>query len=377
MPEQSSASTERVQAAVSGGGCYRIYSDFAAESERIRRIHRQEILSFPKVVRDLAKHYLTKRLIIINRTPVKIDPRFGRPVPYLAFWFADGFGLDGKTAGQLGLSLSYISLCVSVRDDIMDGDVVASPASDMAHAAKGHSEPPAAHWYLANEYYNRYLEIFGRIFPPESGIWHVLLRCLKSWNEYEKWDLEQARKLGPGRASGMADPLSDEFLSKSSQYLVAITLPSIAATALLTGNGAKMPQLERFLRYYCMGWKILDDLRDWNKDVAAPNLNNSSVLHCAQRAGYNFDPRDSTSKLSMLTQPGFADRVYGRVLGLFKAARSEAAGLNCQYATSFMDSQISFHTDEWDYLARVQGEFRQALCRYLYKLQPKAAAAKT
>ena len=61
-------------------------------------------------------------------------------------------------------------------------------------------------------------------------------------------------------------------------YLVAITLPSIAAIAILSKQHSRIANIRNFLKNYCMGWKIADDLRDWRRDLNMPNYNDSTVI---------------------------------------------------------------------------------------------------
>src|SRR5215203_4350169 len=101
-----------------------IYSNYEDKLNWLINKHRKELLVLPASISSIAKYYLTKRLLILTQKPLAIDRRLGRPIPYLAYWFANIFGLDDqKVVRQLGLTLSYISLAVSAKDDLVDGRI--------------------------------------------------------------------------------------------------------------------------------------------------------------------------------------------------------------------------------------------------------------
>ena len=227
---------------------HEIYSIFQKLNRRIKDIHYVETKQFPDQIKPLAEYYVTKRLNILN-PPTRVDSRKGMPIPYLAYWVSDIFGLkDENMITDLGLSLIYISLVVSVRDDLVDNKLW----SEHAHVC------------LANLYYDKYYSILKRIIDTPSPFWSLLLDCLNEWGKYESWSFLN-------KYNDQVDPLSERFLMGSSSYLVAITLPTVAAISFITNNEAKIPNLQKFLRNYWMGWKVMDDFRDWKKDLNTPN----------------------------------------------------------------------------------------------------------
>lgn len=330
-----------------------IYANYEGIQRWIADRHRQELAFFPPSISPLAVHYLTKRLFILTEKPVKIDPRFGRPIPYLAFWFADAFGLDDiEVVKNLGLSLSYISLSVSIRDDLLDGRTNLNGIRPSEHACV----------CLANTYYDKYFQIFKDMSHLEPKFWYILADCLNKWSRHESWgflfsDNERA-----------FNPLSKEFLTESSSYLVAITLPTMAAIALLTGNEKKIALMTRFLKHYWMGWKIVDDIRDWQKDLSVPNFNRSSVLYYAiMAAGDRQRKLDIDSVTNMFLDEDFVRHIYGTLLKYYRTARQEALSFNSSCLIEFMDTQIDFHKDQMDYLLKSKFDFNRRLMDILSK----------
>lgn len=328
---------------------HEIYSDFREEVKCLGNRHKHELGFFPKEILALARHYHTKRLMILNDI-VEFDPRLGRPVPYLAYWFADALGLKEKeTVRQLGASLMYISLCVSIRDDLQDGR---TPVA-------GKLLPEHAYVCLANIYYSKYFYIFKRIFPAESEFWHVLSSCLNGWSEYESWSFIFNR-------DNDINPLSDSFLRKSSRYLVAITLPTFAAAAMLTKNHAKIPQISRFLEHYCMGWKIVDDIRDWQKDLQVRNYNHSSVLnYCMKKLGTTRLNRGDVT--SVLSGENASRDIYNTIVRLYGIAKRDVQSFDSSYLARFMDTQIEFHMEEKNNLHVLREEFNTNIGNILTK----------
>jgi hypothetical protein len=328
-----------------------IYSNYNDKLEWLINKHRKELSILPASISSLAKYYLTKRLLILMQKPLIIDRRFGRPIPYLAYWFANAFGLDNeKIVRQLGLTLSYISLAVSARDDLLDGRIHLGRKVVSEHA----------HVCLTNMYYDKYFRIFKSILAPESEFWYILSCCLNNWSNYERWSFLF-------NSDDKINPLSKKFLSESSSYLVAITLPTITATAILTGNQDKIPQITKFLRHYWMGWKIVDDIRDWQKDLKLSNFNHSSVLY------YVKSKLDKQCKLnaeivtSMFLDDLFVKDIYEAIFYWYRAAKQDATYFDYPTLIAFMDSQIEFHTSERDYLLRSKVQFSEHISQILQK----------
>src|SRR5215213_714156 len=318
-----------------------IYSDFRNEVKRLERRHDRELVSFPRQIGAIAHYYLNKRLLILNDKDIEFDERLGRPVPYLAFWFADAFGLkDKQTIRQLAASLMYISLWVSIRDDLQDGRAAVGGKTVCEHA----------YVYLANIYYSKYTDIFREMFPPESRFWYILTDCLDQWWKYNSWSFLFSY-------NNNTDPLSKMFLSKASSYLPAIILPTLAAIALLTKNHMKIPLVAGFLKHYWMGWKIVDDIRDWEKDLKVRNYNHSSILYYSLKKASKqsrFGPEDV---ISTFLDENSIKKIYNAMLEFYKAARRDAQKVGSVYVSKFMDTQIEFHSDERDCLLRSRLQF--------------------
>jgi hypothetical protein len=318
-----------------------IYSDFRNEVKQLQRRHNSELVSFPKQIGAIAHYYLSKRLLILNDKDIEFDARLGRPVPYLAFWFADAFGLkDKQTIRQLAASLMYISLWVSIRDDLQDG----------RRAINGKIPSEYAYFCLASIYYSKYINIFRDMFPSRSRFWYILANCLDQWCKYDCWSFLFAY-------NSNTNPLSEKFLSKASSYLPAIMLPTLAAIALTTRNHTKIPLVAEFLKHYWMGWKIVDDIRDWQKDLKVQKYNHSSVLYYSFKKAAKQPRLDSEDVISTFSDENSVKKIYNAILKFYKAARHDAQKLGSVYLSKFMDTQIEFHADERDCLLRSRLQF--------------------
>jgi hypothetical protein len=302
----------------------KIYSEFSDVLLWIRDKHRQELSEFPKSLRTLAEYYLKTRLAILNDDPITIDPRFGRPFPYLVFWFANSFGFKKpEVINELALSLSYISLTVSLRDDLHDEKV-----SDLHN-----------HVCLANLYFEKYYNIFKNFINGKSKFWYVYSSCLNEWAKYEIWNILF-------NYENYINPLSETFLKESSRYLVAITLPSLAALAVLTRNEGKIGYILDYLRHYWMGWKIVDDLRDWEIDLHKAKLNHSCVLYYALKKAKRRYELEKEYVISILLSTDSIDAIYNAIQGFYIAAKHDISVFNSGSLDKFMDTQISFYDDE-------------------------------
>jgi hypothetical protein len=324
---------------------HQIYSDFRNEVRQLQKTHSRELASFPKEISAIACYYLRKRLLILNDKDIEFDGRLGRPVPYLAFWFADAFGLkDKQIIRQLAASLMYISLWISIRDDLQDGRAAINGKIVCEHA----------YVCLANIYFSKYINTFREMFPPESRFWYILTNCLDQCWKYESWSFLFSY-------NNNTDPLSEKFLSKASSYLPAIMLPTLAAIALVTRNHKKIPLVAEFLKHYWMAWKIVDDIRDWQKDLKVRRYNHSSVLYYSLRKAAKPPRLGPEDVISTFSDENSIKKIYNAMLEFYKAARHDAKMLRAVYLSKFMDLQIEFHADERDSLLTSRLEFFRSL----------------
>jgi hypothetical protein len=328
-----------------------IYSRFSDTLSWISRKHSQELDMFPREISSIADYYLKKRLLILTQEPVKVDPRLGDPLPFLALWFADSFGLSNKLlVNKLALTLSYAAIIVSVRDDLIDGRAVIDGRMGSEHA----------YIATANFYYDKYYDIFKAVFPPESIFWSILCNCLNEWSQYETWSFIFNRG-----AKKIFNPLSRKFLVNSSRYLVAITFPTIAAIAILTENQLKLDRIRKFLTDYYAGFRIADDLRDWPEDLNAPNYNHSSVIYSMLSKRIPNQNFDTVSALNMFLNKDFLLRIYGTVINLYQAAKKDIAAFKSRYLEEFMDTQIEFYTDARHIALDRRIQFNRSLIKIL------------
>lgn len=311
-----------------------IYSEFSDTLSWIAREHTRELYTLPKEVSSIAEYYLKKRLRILTNEPIRVDPRLGDPLPFLALWFADSFGLSNKrVVNKLALTLSYAAIIVSIRDDLIDGKAVVDGrmASEHAHIA------------TANFYYDKYYSVFKALFPSRSIFWSILCDCLNEWSRYETWSFIFNRE-----AKKVFNPLSQNFLLDSSRYLVAITVPTIAATSILTKNQSMLNGIRKFLTNYYAGFRIADDLRDWLEDLDAPKYNHSSVIYYMLSKRRSNQKFDTVSAINMFLNDDFVSRIYGTLISFYQAAKKDAAVFKSHYLQEFMDTQIEFYTEARD-----------------------------
>jgi hypothetical protein len=313
-----------------------IYADFKPQVDSFRSFFERELLDIPQKLVLLATYYLKERLFIVNKSTVKYDPRIGRPVPYLVFWFSDALQLGNEEiVNQLALSLYYISIVVSLKDDLVDGRVTL------------HGERVNEHCYVAltNYFYQKYYEIFTKYLPRQSIFWSILTESLNQWFDYETWSFlfERTDKLSP---------LSSSYLRASSRYLVAITYPTIAAIALLTKRHSKLAVLKDFLTNYCMGWKVVDDLRDWRKDFNILNYNHSTIIYQAMNFVDSGSQVDPCLTESMFLHKPFIVPIYESILKNFANAKNDVSSLKSKYLNEFIGTQKDFYRAERDSLLK-------------------------
>jgi len=327
--------------------CSEIYTDFSKDINWIRERIQEEIITCPNSLKSLAEYYVRKRLIILSdkaRT-IKFDPYLGRPVPYTVFWFAEAFGLTNKeVTRRLALGLVYSSIATTIRDDIIDNELL----SELSYFA------------LEKTYLHRYLAVFNELFNPDSKFWYYLVNCIKELARYESWNLTS-------NYEHSFDPFSESFLKESSRYFSAVVMPTLAALAIATNNERKIPIVRKFVKHFSMGWRIYDDLKDWRMDLKVKNLNHSSTLiYTLQNVGGKSKLNEEVVQ-SMFLSTDFVKKAYGAMLSFFRSARKDVSAFNCSYLSRFMDEQISFHTRKRDSILRSSSDFYKQLSKILSK----------
>jgi hypothetical protein len=323
-----------------------LYTDFASDIRWIKECIREEYETLPPAMRCVAHYYLTQRVKVLHdHDPLCPSHHLSpRPIPYLAFWFAHDFGLkDTQVRRLLGLSLVYVCLSSSPRDDLLDGSGFA----------------PGQQTHLTRWFWERHLCALRKLFSAESPIWHLVSKSTAEWERGDRWALSQSRHEA-------ADPLSATFLRDSSRYLAAMLFATLAAVVLLSNQAKKVSAIRRFVCYYCMGWRILDDLRDWRDDLEA-NIDTSSVLGFLRiRAGIpRSAPLTRALAVSLFSDHAVVSQIYSAMAGFCLAARREAEKLQAGFVTRFIDEQLLGYEAE---LARIRAErakFENSLDRLL------------
>jgi len=325
----------------------RLYTDFDPDIWWIQGRIRAGYETLPAAVQGVAWYYLTERIkVLCDRDPKcsahHLSPR---PIPYLALWFARAFGLeDARVRRLLGLSLVYVCLSSTPRDDLLDGSRFA----------------PHQQNYLARWFWEQYFHVLTKLFSVESPIWHVLSRCTADWARSDRWALYQNRHQ-------TAHPLSANFLRNTSKYLAALIFPTLAGVALLSNRPTKLDAIRRFAYNYCMGWRILDDLRDWQEDSLKANIDGSCVLSFLRiRAGIpRSKPLTRELAVSLLSDQAVVGQIYSAMTRFYLAARREAESLHAGYVTRFIDEQLQGHEAELARMTAEKAKFRNSLAQLL------------
>lgn len=245
-------------------------------------------------------------------------------MPYAAFWFADALGLeDERFQRRAGLSLVYSSLATTLSDDIVDG----SPGTDSNRAR------------LARLWSRRYLATLRTLFPSVGEFRRSAAWSDAEWRRYKGWS---SRPLG----TSSQRPFSEGFLGESSRYFVAVVLPTLGAVASASGKRTEVPRIERFLKLFSMGWRIFDDLMDWEKDLDMKGINRSSVLNYMRNRTAGGASPGRLAALSWFMSEDFIDDAYGALLGYLGRARKVAKGFGGGYLDEFMEQQVGFHKEK-------------------------------
>lgn len=319
----------------------RIYLDFSEDIAWIRRQIASSVDSLPPSLLPLAEYYTKGRLKVVKDSwAFKVeDPRMGRPIPYLAFWVADALGLTDKRLRRLsGLSLVYSSIATTIRDDIMD----TGPAN---YSGKAKLD---SLWSL------EYLHTLREVFPDQPGFRQVASAADAEWRKYKRWESNPSAGAHPW-------PFSADFLEESSRYYISCALPSLSAIAYAMGKTEDIPRIERYLREFSMGWKIFDDLMDWEKDLLVGQMNRSSVLiYFRNRMGHK-KALDRIDALSWFLSDEFVREAYAAMVSFYQRARRAVTWYGDSYLDRFLQEQISFQSEKRDSLLRSASATRSNL----------------
>lgn len=317
-----------------------IYSDFRDSVEYIVNQSKKDKTEILFNYRDISEYYFNTRLPLLNGSVV-VDRRIGAPIPYLAYWFSDAFGFkDRKIIDDFGLTLNYISIVNCARDDLVDGDLHFNNDEIVS---------------FSNIFYVKYYNIFKQVFPTTSPIWYIIAESMNYWAKCENWNYIYNHKVKD-------DSFAKPFLENSSKYLVAITFPTIAASAILSGQKDELASTLKFLQNYWMGWKIIDDLKDWKDDLYKSNYNQSSVLYYAiKRTNHLGIALDENSVCSLLMDERFVDEIYNSIAGYYNEAKNSISHLKSKYLTEFIDGQLDYNKSQIKYYNDMSSELYKTL----------------
>ena len=323
-----------------------IYTDFNSDVRWIKQTVRADLETLRPATQGVAHYYLTERIRVLDTTDHRCatHPLSPRPIPYLAFWFAHAFGLeDPHVRRLLGLCLVYACLSSTPRDDLLDGSAFA----------------PRQQTYLSDWFWQRYVATLEKLFDAESSIWQLLSKSRHDWEHCDRWVLSEKRH-------EVADPLSAAFLRNSSAYLAALIFPTLAGVALLSNRTQEISAIRRFVSHYCMGWRILDDWRDWRDDLEANIQSNSVLAFLLIRARMSTRvPLTKHLVVTVLSDKAVVSRIYSAMARFCLAARREAANLQAVYVTRFIDEQLMGYEAELARMRTDKENFRNSLARLL------------
>jgi hypothetical protein len=107
-----------------------------------------------------------------------------------------------------------------------------------------------------------------------------------------------------------------------------------------------------------MGWKIIDDLKDWKDDLYKKNYNQSSFLyHALKRANQSGTSLDENSIYSFLMDEGFVNEIYDSIAGYYIKAKDSILHLKSNYLTEFIDSQLDYNRSQIEYYRELSAGF--------------------
>jgi hypothetical protein len=301
-----------------------IYSDFTSNIRWVREQVGEDVKNLPPSLGQMGKRIASERLFIVPdgiHTP-RLDPEFGRPIPYSVFWFADTLGIkDNTTVNSFALAMIYSSMSSTLRDDIIDSEEL---SGERLHLLE-----------LSNIFQRKYIEIFKKAFGRRSSLWRYLAQALDEELRYESWNkaftLETCRK-----------PFSPHFIEDSSRYFYAVVMPSLVAVALAAGAENKVAKIARFARHLSMGSRVHDDLKDCRTDLGIEDMNHSCILMYAGQCIGQGKELDEETLASLFLSEGFVRSIYEPILLYFNKAREDILPFNSRYLTKFMDEQLSF-----------------------------------
>jgi hypothetical protein len=318
-----------------------LYTEFADDIEWIVDRVRHDYSTLPPSVKKVAKYYLTERVraLPLSTQVGRPHPLVARPVPFIVFWFSKALGLECRET-QRNLALSFLYACLSVcpNDDLLDR---------RAFAARHQL-------YLAHWFWDRYYRVFDNLFPSKSPIWHILADCTAAWRRSDQ------RSLVPKDMSGTA-ALSPRYLSMTSEYLRALMFPTLAAVALLSGKAHHLTPLRRFAWNYCIGFRIVDDLRDWRDDYAKRNRSQSCVINLLLSKLKRGLRASQETLTCILTDDLVTSEIYACIEKFYLRARREAEKLGAVYVERFVDEQLLGHQRELARMAQAKRFLTEAV----------------
>ena len=111
-----------------------------------------------------------------------------------------------------------------------------------------------------------------------------------------------------------------------------------------------------------MGWKIVDDVKDWKDDLSRKDFNQSSILYLALTRSRTLGiDLNEAAMLSFFMDQAFINDIYSTIKQFYLVARNEIADLKSGFLTEFIDREIDYHQSKKEYLTRTNSEFYESI----------------
>ncbi|GEM_PF-2122491 len=339
----------------------KVYDDFSSNARYIRSKLKEQLATSSNDLRPLMEYYLSDRLQIFSTKNDHFDPQYGIPVPYLVYWFAEAFQYyDVSIVDQLALSLMYATAFCCIRDDLVDG------RPTIGHINSNYSDH--AYVALANLFMSKFLKIFRSMFPKKSVFWYYLVNSLDYWWNHEYWSRMFLLAGNKNYPSGYF--MSRGFLSQASGYMVGMALPPLSALAIKAKQkNGEFKHIKNFLVNYAMGYKIVDDLRDWKQDLKEDCPQSTVINHAPAFISVLGNKMTEREINAAFYNQEFTKSVYRTILKFYSRAMKEIMRYpSALYLKQYMGDQIEYFNREEQYLLAHQEKFRSSILDFSIEL---------
>ncbi len=266
--------------------------------------------AYPPLLRDRGLEYMRKLNLLRDS-----ERRSG--FSYLMpFWFMESFGISEEECHTMAVGNVFALLYFMTQDDIYDSSLDDNKLELLP---------------VSNLFYIEFVGQYRKLFSSDSSFWCYFDRYIREWAESIAWEHSHTK--------GQAHCYSDEDFIRLSRKAAPLKIP-YAAVCLLSWNISCIDSFAAMMDYDQAGFQMIDDWRDWKKDIGEKNY--TYLLVEAMKYNKLSSPMelDESHVKKAVYVGNVLEEVIGKASSFFEKARKAITNIDAPYMHLYLDAEM-------------------------------------